>query len=141
MWVLLCNCICACKSLSHNYQHLSTYNIINSISFINLNYQKQLPIYQPNIQSPKECWWWRGSNSRPPEIIQVYNPTGQWFSLLFDLFGLMVEYSVLWFSIYLVLWIRSMDPARYRWEWVKHGLNPTNQIYQFWKKFLESQKL
>ena len=42
----------------------------------------------------------------------MYNPTGQWFSLLFDLFGLMVEYSVLWFSIYLVLWIRSMDPAR-----------------------------
>ena len=32
--------------------------------------------------------------------------------LVFYIFGLRVKYSVIWFSIYLVIWIRSNGPAR-----------------------------
>ena len=65
--------------------------------------------YQEYIQYPVDYTY---NNSKPSDLSRINQNKVQ-----FNIYGLMVFCifgpSFIWFSIYLVLWIRSTDPAHF----------------------------
>ena len=128
--------------------HLSTYCILQNNPFINLS-------YGASARHPLKCEGTQRVSSSHREPNHCNSVEGRWgqknihpppkkIPLVFYLFGRAVKYSVLWFSIYLVLWIRSTNLA----QWITADLKSfklfqvlVSRLWDFYSFQQTSQKM